>query len=60
MKRLTAAWFRSATPDEMREERAWRQRALAAGTVDVNQMLDVSGEVRAIDRRLRELGERAW
>lgn len=60
MKRLTAHFLRTATPDQLRAERSWRQRGLAAGTIDVDRMLDVNSEVRAIDERLTELGERHW
>lgn len=48
------------TPDQLRASRSWRQAGLAAGVIDPKQMLRVSREVRVIDARLRELGERAW
>jgi hypothetical protein len=46
--------------DELRTERSWRQRALAAGVVDTKQMAKVSAEVREIDAELSRRGERSW
>jgi hypothetical protein len=48
------------TADELREERHWRQRALAAGVVHLRHMAKVSAEVREIDAELSRRGERHW
>jgi hypothetical protein len=48
------------TADELRGERSWRQRALAAGAVDPKQMAKISREVREIDAELSRRGERSW
>lgn len=51
---------RKPTPDELRTERFWRQRALAAAVIDPKQMHRVSAEVREIDAELDRRGERHW
>lgn len=48
------------TATELRAERFWRQRALAAAAIDPKQMHQISAEVREIDQKLRSMGERGW
>jgi len=60
MNRLSYSDIFAMTPDKLRTERAWRQRDLAGGKVPIPEMHTVSSEVRAIDARLRELGEKSW
>jgi len=60
MNRLDIDLMNLLTPDELRAARSWRQRGLAAGAIDPKQMFAISAEVRKIDARLTELGERRW
>lgn len=60
MRRLSARDIYTMPFDELRKERAWRQRALAAGAIDPKQMQDISNEVREIDAMLTQHGERRW
>lgn len=45
---------------QLRIERAWRQRGLAAGEIRVESMFQISAEVREIDAELKLRGERSW
>lgn len=52
-------WTRM-TADDLRAERNWRQRGLAAATIGPKQVNRVDEEVREIDDELSARGERRW
>jgi len=58
---MNLTWLRdTATADQLRKERSWRQAGLAAGAIDPKQMTKISEDVRMIDRELNRRGERSW
>lgn len=59
MKRLRISDMENMTPDQLRTERNWRQRALAAGAIEPKQMADISREVYNIDNVLYQRGEKS-